>query len=279
MPLPGCGWKKWILYNSGNSTEAMASVLFFGDEIFFRFLVYSPENWKYSSSEVLIMSKYQNRGNGRWGYYIALGLCAVAIGVSVYLYEGGSDPVDPVGNQPDQTVGATLPGEDVPALATKPTNTPSATEDTQPTTVPPATQKDALKTAYPLEGQTVAVYAMDALTYNQTTRDWRTHDGLDIGAEAGTTVCAAAEGMVYTVFEDDTMGTTVVIRHQDGYVTEYSSLGQEVLVKPGEQVSMGQAIGTVGTSALLETALGSHVHFSVSRDGESVDPVEFLNMG
>ena len=225
------------------------------------------------------MSKNQNRGNGRRGYYIALGLCAVAIGVCGYLYREDPAPVDPLGNQPDQTAGATLPGEDVPAVATKPTHMPPATADTRPTTIPTAPRQEALKTAYPLEGQTVAAYAMDALTYNQTTRDWRTHDGLDIGAEAGTQVCAAAEGMVYTVFEDDTMGTTVVIRHRDGYVTEYSSLDREVFVAPGEQVTLGQAIGTVGTTALMETALGSHVHFSVTQDGESVDPVAFLNMG
>lgn len=225
------------------------------------------------------MSKYQNRGNGGWGYYIALGLCAVAISVCGFLYARDSEPVDPLGGQPDQTMNGTLPGEDVPAVATKPTNPVPSTGDTNPTTGPTTTPKEALKTGYPLEGQTVAVYAMDALTYNQTTRDWRTHDGMDIGAEAGSAVCAAAAGTVYTVFEDDTMGTTVVIRHEDGYVTEYASLSQEIFVTPGEQVALGQPIGTVGTSALLETAVGNHVHFSVTRDGVSVDPLEFLNMG
>ena len=223
-------------------------------------------------------NNHQNRGNRR-GYYIALGLCAAAICVCGYLYARGEEPVDPVGGQPDLTVGGTLSGEDVPAVATKPDLGTPATRDTEPTTVPTTAEKESLKTAYPLEGQTVAVYAMDALAYNQTTRDWRTHDGLDIGAEAGTQVCAAAEGIVYTVFEDETMGMTVVIRHQDGYVTEYASLDQEVLVAPGEQVELGQPIGTVGTTALLESAVGDHVHFSVTCDGEPVDPVEFLNMG
>ncbi len=223
-------------------------------------------------------NNHQNRGNRR-GYYIALGLCAVAIAVSGYLYARGSEAVDPVGDQPSQNVGGTLDGGDVPVVATKPDPATPATRDTEPTTVPPTTQKESLKTAYPLEGQTVAVYAMDALAYNQTTRDWRTHDGLDIGADAGTQVCAAAEGTVYTVFEDGAMGMTVVIRHEDGYVTQYASLAQEVLVAPGDRVELGQAIGTVGTTALLETALGHHVHFSVTQDGVPMDPVEFLNLG
>ena len=223
-------------------------------------------------------NNHQNRGNRR-GYYIALGLCAVAICVCGILYARGTEAVDPVGGEPNQTVGGTLPGKDLPVVATDPDDHVSAAGDEALTNVPDPTEKQILKTAYPLEGQTVAVYAMDALAYNQTTRDWRTHDGLDIGADAGTQVCAAAEGMVYTVFEDDTMGMTVVIRHQDGYVTEYSSLAQEVLVAPGDQVSLGQPIGTVGTTALLESAVGSHVHFSVTHDGASMDPLEFLNLG
>ena len=72
---------------------------------------------------------------------------------------------------------------------------------------------------------------------------------------------------------------TVVIRHEAGYTTTYASLAEEILVKPGDQVKLGQAIGCVGVTALLETAVGEHVHFSVSRNDEPMDPVEFLNLG
>jgi murein DD-endopeptidase MepM/ murein hydrolase activator NlpD len=120
------------------------------------------------------------------------------------------------------------------------------------------------------------MYSVDALSYNQTTRDWRTHDGVDIAAEAGTKVCAAADGEVYTVYEDETMGMTVVIRHAGGYVTKYASLAKEVSVAPGDKVQLGDPIGTVGTSALLENAVGEHVHFSVTCNDKAVDPAEFL---
>ncbi len=116
------------------------------------------------------------------------------------------------------------------------------------------------------------------LSYNQTTRDWRTHNGVDIGADDGTEVLAAADGTVYTVYEDDTMGMTVVIRHQGEYTTKYCSLAQEVLVAPGDTVTMGQPIGYVGQTALLETAIGPHVHFSVSCKDEIMDPAEFLSL-
>lgn len=222
------------------------------------------------------MSNKQNSGAGRTGYYIALGLCAVAICVSGYLYALRNQDPEPQLDEPSQPVSGTLPGEDVPAVATKPQQT-APTQGTPVATDP--TRPQPLRTCSPVEGQTVAVYAMDVLNYNQTTRDWRTHNGVDIGADAGTAVCAAADGTVYAVYEDDTMGMTVVINHEDGYTTQYSSLGAEVTVAPGDGVTMGQSIGTVGTTALLETTLGNHVHFSVTRNGEPVDPADFFDLG
>ncbi len=224
------------------------------------------------------MSNKQNRSSKAMGYYIALGLCAVAIGVCGWLYTRSAEDDTPQLNDQNQTVAGTVEQDNVPVVATHGDGD-TATEATRQTEATAPTKREPLKTGYPVEGQTVAVYAMDALSYNQTTRDWRTHDGMDIAAEAGTQVCAAADGTVYTVYEDDTMGMTVVIRHEDGYTTEYASLAAEVLVTPGQEVSLGEAIGTVGDTALLETALGDHVHFSVTLDGESVDPVEFLNLG
>ena len=208
------------------------------------------------------------------GYYIALILCAVAIGISGYLYYSNqTDETPQLGGQ-DITVGNTDPvQEDVPVAAT--VTDPSSTEQ-QPTQPKPTVIRKPIQTASPLEGEVVAAYAMDALSYNQTTRDWRTHDGIDLAAEAGAFVHAAAEGTVYTVYEDDRLGHTVVIRHEDGYVTCYASLSQEVLVEPGDQVTLGQKIGTVGNSALLESALGDHLHFSVTQNDEPVDPEKFL---
>ena len=74
------------------------------------------------------------------------------------------------------------------------------------------------------------------------------------------------------------MGTTVVIRHDGGYTTKYSSLAEELSVKTGDSVELGQVIGCVGDTALIENALGPHVHFSVTYRDADMDPVEFINM-
>ena len=210
------------------------------------------------------------------GYYIALILCAAAIGITGYVYNRNTQEPDPVLQQDvvdNPQLDETL--DNVQAVATQPQK--EDLSSNQPTT--PPTEKKPMKTTAPVSGDTVAEYAVECLSYNQTTRDWRTHNGVDIGAEAGTQVVSAADGVVYTTYVDDLMGTTVVIRHEDGYVSCYSSLAEELSVSAGDQVTMGQAIGTVGETALIETALGPHVHFSVTCNDEKMDPAEFLALG
>ena len=81
---------------------------------------------------------------------------------------------------------------------------------------------------------------------------------------------------MYTVYEDENLGMTVVISHGGGYSTRYSSLSQEVSVKAGDTVTAGQTIGKVGNTALMENAIGDHLHFGVSCNGKAVDPEAFL---
>lgn len=201
------------------------------------------------------------------GYYIALVLCAMAIGISGYLYYRNASSPDDSGGSVD---------------VLGPTGTTSPTQSTAPSTSPtkptvPA--KQPLKTGKPVSGDKLMDYAMDCLCFNPTTRDWRTHNGVDFAAEAGAPVAAAANGTVYTIYNDPTMGTTVVIRHQDGYVTTYSSLKSDTPVSVGESVTLGQTIGYASTSAMVELAVGDHVHFSVSCNGQSVDPEDFFELG
>jgi murein DD-endopeptidase MepM/ murein hydrolase activator NlpD len=221
--------------------------------------------------------KHTGRGIFGKGYYIALILCAAAIGITGYLYYRNANDQDTQLQEPpaEQTVAATYGNEDVAVLATQP----QEETPTVPTTATLPTEKRPLKTTSPVSGETVAGYSMEALSYNETTRDWRVHNGIDIAAEAGTPVVAAADGQVYTVYEDDTMGTTVVIRHEAGYTTKYSSLSDDLSVSAGDTVTMGQTIGTVGDSALVETVHGPHVHFSVTYQDAQMDPVEFLSLG
>ncbi len=201
------------------------------------------------------MREHKSGGMGK-GYYIALALCAAAIGITSYVYSTG--PAEPVNTPVAVVDNVTLP------------------QGTTPAPTAPAPTAGKLAVTSPVEGEVLSEYAMEVLSYNQTTRDWRVHNGVDLAAAAGTPVIAAADGQVYTVYEDDQMGMTVVIRHSGGYTTRYSSLAKDVSVTAGQQVVLGQTIGAVGNTAMMESALGDHVHFTVTKDDVLVDPMEFL---
>ena len=225
------------------------------------------------------MSDNKRSRRGGQGYYIALILCAAAIGITGYVYYRNVNHTETVSLEETAPEVPALIGEteDVPVIATQPSPKATAPAATESTTAP--TEKKPLKTMSPVSGDSIFGYSMEALSYNQTTRDWRVHNGVDLAAEAGAEVKAAADGEVATVYEDDAMGTTVVIRHADGYTTKYASLAENLTVKPGDTVTMGQVIGYASDSAIVESTLGAHVHFGVTCNDVPVDPAEFLAIG
>ena len=124
---------------------------------------------------------------------------------------------------------------------TAPTTAPAAEE-----TAPAAAMTDdsvreaaASVRVWPVSGEAQAAYSVDALQYNATTQDWRTHAGVDLTAAVGTPVRAAGSGVVTAVYDDEYLGTTVIVNHPDGHVSQYSNLavmpsvsGADFLSKP-----------------------------------------------
>lgn len=223
------------------------------------------------------------------GYYIVLGLCVAAVGVSGYLFSKAVKPVSPLSSTVQEVLSAaptvTVPKISEPEEKTAPagkkaqeviaTAVPKETENTLPTE--PKQEQQLTKTAAPIEGEVIQVYSMEQLAYNPTTKDWRTHDGVDYLAPMGSEVYAAADGTVEAVFCDDFLGQTVTVRHAAGYVTRYSNLAEEVLVTVGQTVQAGDPLGRIGQTALLEVSQEPHLHFAVTRQELSVDPADFLS--
>ena len=222
------------------------------------------------------MRNEKSGGRSGKGYYIALVLCAAAIGITSYVTRPSKD------KQPDtppllQAESAeTASSQQTQALEALATEAPE--ESPVPSSAPQQTQPEKLRTAPPLSGSVTPLYAMDSLSYNETTRDWRVHNGVDYPGELGDPVSAAADGTVISVREDDSLGTTVVLRHTGGYETTYQNLEESVPVQLGDKVVLGQTIGSVGATALTESAIGPHVHFSVAYQDMPMDPADFLNM-
>ena len=203
------------------------------------------------------------------GYYIVLLLCAAAVGTSGYfLLTADRTPSEPI--ETVQEEAATEPAVNAP---TRRAADAVATQGNAPTE---PTSPVRLATVRPAGGETVNSFAADHLAYNETTRDWRTHEGVDYRCEAGQSVTAAADGTVYTIYEDQSYGMTVVLQHADGYTTHYANLSEDVPVTVGQSVKAGEVIGTVGDTACVETALEPHLHFAVYKNNSPVDPAEFF---
>ncbi len=101
---------------------------------------------------------------------------------------------------------------------------------------------------------------------------FRAHRGVDFGATAGTHIVAPAAGTVVSVGWRIGYGLTLELSHNGGVVTRYAHC-RSALVKAGDHVAMGQAIGIVGSSGL---ATAPHLHFELLVRGKQVDPVKFL---
>ena len=222
------------------------------------------------------MRNEKSGGRSGKGYYIALVLCAAAIGITSYVTRPSKDkkPDTPPLLQAESA--ETASSQQTQALEALATEAPE--ESPVPSSAPQQTQPEKLRTAPPLSGSVTTLYAMDSLSYNETTRDWRVHNGVDYPGELGDPVSAAADGTVISVREDDSLGTTVVLRHTGGYETTYQNLEESVPVQLGDKVVLGQTIGSVGATALTESAIGPHVHFSVAYQDMPMDPADFLNM-
>ena len=90
-------------------------------------------------------------------------------------------------------------------------------------------------------------------------------------------MAACAKGTVSQVTTDDMMGVTVTIDHGQGMESVYANLSDAVNVQEGTEVEAGTVIGTVGTSAISESAGASHLHFAMREYGVSIDPLNYLH--
>ncbi|HPE16042.1 MAG TPA: M23 family metallopeptidase [Oscillospiraceae bacterium] len=129
---------------------------------------------------------------------------------------------------------------------------------------------------WPVPGEVQKKFSMESLLYSQTMRDWRTHSGIDLSASVGTSVKAVSGGVVDAVYQDDMMGTCVVIEHANDVKSLYANLAEQPAVKVGDRVSTGDVIGAVGDTALFESSDPSHLHLEIYKDGEAVDPETIL---
>ena len=234
------------------------------------------------------------------GFYIVLFLCVAAIGISGYYLiqtvaldtglsaQAGGDASVTV---PDQSVQRPVTPV-VPPVQTQPsstqeeqTATPVQEDDPEPVKQAqeePETQEMSESTlsevfTWPVKGAVLRDFSVETLSLDPTMGDWRTHGGLDIAAAQGVQVLSISAGTVAQVYDDDLMGTTVVVDHGGGLQSWYSNLAPETAVAEGDSVEIGSVLGTVGGTAIAEVGVEPHVHLETILNGVQVDPKEYLD--
>lgn len=121
-------------------------------------------------------------------------------------------------------------------------------------------------------------YYGDELVYNETLKQWETHNGIDFSTASGSKVYSILDGKVSKVYTNVLDGTVIVIKHNNGLESTYGSLDENVLVKVGDDVSRGETIGVVSNSSSSESSAGAHLHFSMTDEGKKIDPASYLNI-
>ncbi len=224
--------------------------------------------------------------------YIALSVCVLAAGAVSYASIKTPVPkTDVTTTLRSETSAHTHVNERV--LPEDPTAAPEPVSERTELVLPSEAPAEAVfdNAAEPLETTTAAAkqivyslpcgaklgadYSMGVPVFSATMGDYRTHNGVDFTADAGSPVCAIAEGKVTKVEKDPLFGNSVTVDHGSGVVSRISGLADEGLIYEGADVYSETALGVVGNIP-LEAADGSHIHLEIRVNGVLQDPLEVM---
>ena len=121
---------------------------------------------------------------------------------------------------------------------------------------------------YPVRGRLSSTFGSRPDPFTDVVRF---HNGVDIVARLGTAVSAAMSGSVAAIGFNANYGRYVFLQHA-GYQTMYAHLNR-IVISTGQKVAQGQKIGELGNTGY---STGPHLHFSIYKGSEPVDPLRFL---
>ena len=133
------------------------------------------------------------------------------------------------------------------------------------------------KLLWPIDGNVLMNYSMDQTIYFATLDQYKYNPALVIEGQVGQDVRSVKEGEVILIEKNADTGNTVTVSLGDGYEAKYGQLG-EVLVTQGERISQGDLIGYLGEPTKYYTVEGCNLYFQLLKDGEPVNPLEYLDV-
>ncbi|MCC8073254.1 MAG: M23 family metallopeptidase [Clostridiales bacterium] len=216
-------------------------------------------------------------------------LCIIALGLIVYFSSRSTDTTkvneattvaQTTEVQNRVTVKETTEKTETAETSSTTESTAKATT-TEKTTTEPATMEETDTNTpyksfykYPCEETVINGYTQE-LVLNETMGDYRSHTAVDFKASAGSKISAINDGLVLSVTKDSLLGKVVEIDHGGKLVAKYCGL-DTVNVSEGDYVTIGQAIGTLGTVP-FEADSESHLHFETTVDGNVVNPLDVMS--
>ena len=129
---------------------------------------------------------------------------------------------------------------------------------------------------WPASGDVILNYNMSNTIYFPTLDVYRCNPAIVISAPEDSVVCAAADGIVISVYETSETGLTMEVALGNDYVMTYGQL-KDVKVGVGSQVKRGDALAAVAAPSQYYTVEGSNLYFKLEKAGESVNPMDFID--
>jgi murein DD-endopeptidase MepM/ murein hydrolase activator NlpD len=130
--------------------------------------------------------------------------------------------------------------------------------------------KNAVPSVWPVNGQIMSRFGDRS---DPLSGEGGFHAGVDLAANIGTPVHAAADGIVAVAQYANRYGKAILIDHGNGMTTLYAHLSSFEVI-PGEEVRRGQLIGHSGATGRVS---GPHLHFEVRQGGNPVNPARYLS--
>lgn len=128
---------------------------------------------------------------------------------------------------------------------------------------------------WPVDGSILMNYSMDKTVYFKTLDQYKYNPAVIFSAEVGDQVIAATTGVVKSIDKTAQTGTTVTVDIGNGYELIYGQL-KEVPVKTGQSVTAKTTLGYVSEPTKYYSAEDSNVYFEMRKNGQPVNPIEFL---
>lgn len=213
------------------------------------------------------------------GFYIALAVCLVALGVSSYTAMTKIREYDtPASSVPDSTSSFSEVDKTVSDVPYPTSSVAAAATPTDATTSDDSVLTQAAPFfTLPVTGEILKDFDSKNLQYSETFKDWRLHLGVDIAASKGTVVLSCAQGVVEEIYADPSLGTVVAIDHGDGLMAYYCGLNAKPTVQIGDSVESGSQLGVI-EGIPTESVEQPHLHLEMEKDGVPVSPLQTMNM-